>query len=158
MSLLVLDKTDIAKQKDLSVLIDIIYNNFIELSNEDKLMHTKQKIEENLKSDSSIIILMLNNDKKIIGFLTANIMMLDDRRKVIFITYIYVAETQRNKQLGSELLNKAEEVGKQNNCLGCMLIFDTHQINLVRFYENRGYMLDINLRRYERHDVFYKIL
>jgi len=158
MSLLVLDNTDIAKQKDLSFFIDVIYNNFIELSEEDKLMHTKQKIEENLKSDNSIIILMLNEDKKIIGFVTANIMVLDDRRKVIFITYIYVAETERNKQLGTELLNKAELIGKQNNCLGCMLIFDTQQQNLVRFYEDRGYMLDINLRRYERHDVFYKIL
>ncbi len=158
MSLLVLDKTDIAKQKDLSFFIDVIYNNFIELSHEDKLMHTKEKIEENLKNDNSIIIFMLNNDKKIIGFVTANIMMLDDRRKVIFITYIYVAETERNKQLGTELLNKTEEIGKHNNCLGIMLIFDTHQQNLVRFYEDRGYMLDINLRRYEIHDVFYKIL
>ena len=158
MSLIVLDKTDIAKQKDLSFFIDVIYNNFIELSHEDKLMHTKEKIEENLKNDNSIVIIMLNNDKKIIGFVTANIMMLDDRRKVIFITYIYVAETERNKQIGSELLNKTELIGKQNNCLGCMLIFDTHQVNLVRFYEDRGYMLDINLRRYETHDVFYKIL
>lgn len=158
MSLIVLDKTDIAKQKDLSFFIDVIYNNFIELSHEDKLMHTKEKIEENLKNDNSIIIIMLNNDKKIIGFVTANIMLLDDRRKVIFITYIYVAETARNRQIGTKLLNKAEEMGKQNNCLGCMLIFDIHQQNLVRFYEDRGYMLDINLRRYERHDVFYKIL
>ena len=39
-----------------------------------------------------------------------------------------------------------------------MLIFDTYKHNLTRFYENRGYMLDINLRRFERNDVFYKIL
>ncbi len=158
MSLIVLDKTDIAKQKDLSIFIDVIYNNFIELRNENRLMHTKQKIEENLKNDNSIVIIMLNDDKKIIAFLTANIMMLDDRRKVFFITYIYVAESERNKKLGSEILTKAEQIAKQNNCLGCMLIYDTHQINLVRFYEDRGYMLDINLRRYERHDVFYKII
>ncbi len=158
MSLIVLDKTDIAKQKDLSIFIDVIYNNFIELRNENRLMHTKQKIEENLKKDNSIVIIMLNDDKKIIAFLTANIMMLDDRRKVFFVTYIYVAESERNKKLGSEILTKAEHIAKQNNCLGCMLIYDTHQINLVRFYEDRGYMLDINLRRYERHDVFYKII
>jgi ribosomal protein S18 acetylase RimI-like enzyme len=158
MSLIVFNKTDIAKQKDLSFFIDVIYNNFIELSREDKLMHTKQKIEENLKNDNSIIIIKMNDNNKIVGFLTANIMILDDRRKVIYINYIYVAETQRNKQIGSELLNRAEQIGKQNNCLGCMLIFDTQQENLVRFYEDRGYMLDINFRRYERHDVFYKIL
>ena len=158
MSLLVLDKTDIAKQKDLSFFIDVIYNNFIELKYENKLVHTKEKIEENLKNDNSIIILKMNDDNKIVGFLTANIMMLDDRRKVIFINYIYVADTERNKHIGSELLNKAEQIGKQNNCLGSMLIFDTQQQNLVRFYEDRGYMLDINFRRYERHDVFYKML
>jgi len=158
MSLIVLDKTDIAKQKDLSIFIDVIYNNFIELRNENRLMHTKQKIEENLKKDNSIVIIMLNDDKKIIAFLTANIMMLDDRRKVFFVTYIYVAESERNKKLGSEILTKAEHIAKQNNCLGCMLIYDTHQINLLRFYEDRGYMLDIHLRRYETHDVFYKII
>jgi GNAT superfamily N-acetyltransferase len=158
MSLIVLNKTDIDKQKDLTFFIETIYNNFIELKHENKLMHTREKIEENLKSDNSIIIIIMNEDKKIVSFLTANIIMLDDRRKVIFITYIYVAETERNKKYGSLLLNKSEQVGKDNKCIGCMLIFDTQQDNLVRFYEDRGYMLDINLRRYERHDVFYKIL
>lgn len=158
MSLLVLNKTDIDKQKDLSFFVDTIYNNFIELKYEEKLMHTKQKIEENIKNNNSIIVIQMNENKKIVGFITANIMMLDDRRKVFFITYVYVAETERNKKLGSVLLNKAEQVGRDNKCIGCMLIFDTHQDNLVRFYEDRGYMLDINLRRYERHDVFYKIL
>ena len=158
MSIIILAKSDIEKQKDISFFVQLIYNNFIELSENDKLMHTKEKIEENLKSDNSIIIIMLNNNKKITGFLTANIMELDDRRKVFYITYIYVAETERNKKIGSKLLNEAEKIGIKNKCLGIMLIFDTHQNNLVRFYEDKGYMLDINYRRYEQNDVFYKLL
>ena len=151
-------KSDIEKQKDLSIFVDIIYNNFIELSEDNKLMHTKEKIEENLRNDNSVIIILMNDSNKIIGFLTGNIMILDDRRKVFYISYIYVAETERNKKIGSELMDIAEKIAVQNKCLGVMLIFDTYQQKLVRFYENRGYMLDINLRRYERHDVFYKII
>ena len=158
MSIIILTKSDIEKQKDLSFFIELIYNNFIELSKNDKLMHTKEKIKENLKSDNSIIIIMLNSDKKIIGFLTANIMELDDRRKVLYISYIYIAENERNNKLGSKLLNEAEKIAIKNKCLGVMLIFDTHQNNLVRFYEDKGYMLDINYRRYEQNDVFYKLL
>ena len=158
MSIIILTKSDIEKQKDLSFFIELIYNNFIELSENDKLMHTKEKIEENLKNDNSIITIMLNSDKKIIGFITANIMELDDRRKVFYISYIYVAETERNNKIGSKLLNQAEKIGIQNKCLGVMLIFDTQQNNLVRFYEDKGYMLDINYRRYEKNDVFYKLL
>ena len=158
MSIIILTKSDIAKQNDLSFFIQLIYNNFFELSENDKLMHTKEKIEENLKSDNSIIIIMLNSDKKIIGFITANIMELDDRRKVLYISYIYVAETERNNKIGSRLLIEAEKIGIQNKCLGVMLIFDTHKNNLVRFYEDKGYMLDINYRRYEQNDVFYKLL
>jgi ribosomal protein S18 acetylase RimI-like enzyme len=158
MKQVIMYKSDIEKQKDLSFFIDIIYNNFIELTEDDKLMHNKEKIEENLRNDNSVIILLLNGDNKIIGFVTGNIILLDDRRKVFYISYIYVAESERNKKIGSQLMNIVEKITMLNKCLGVMLIFDTHQQNLVKFYENRGYMLDINLRRYERHDVFYKII
>ena len=154
----ILYKTDIEKQKDLTLFVNIIYNNFIELSDDKKLMHTPEKIEESLRKDNSVIILFTNDDDKVIGFLTANIMILDDRRKVLYISYIYVAEITRNNKLGSTLLQEAEKTAIFNKCNGIMLIFDTHKHNLTRFYENRGYMLDINLRRFERNDVFYKIL
>ncbi len=158
MDIVIMNKDDIKLQKDLSYFVDIIYNNFIELAHEEKLMHTKEKIEENLRNDNSIIILVMSKDNKIIGFLTGNVMMLDDRRKVFFVTYIYVAEIYRNKQIGSKLIEEAEKVGRTYKCNGVMLIYDTAKVNLVRFYEDRNYMQDINLRRYEQHDVFYKIL
>jgi ribosomal protein S18 acetylase RimI-like enzyme len=158
MDIIVMNKDNIKLQKDLSYFVNIIYTNFIELAHEEKLMHTREKIEENLRNDNSIIILIMTKDKKLVGFLTANVMMLDDRRKVFFVTYIYVSETYRNKQIGSKLLDEAEKIGRKYKCNGVMLIYDTSKTNLVRFYEDRSYMQDINLRRYEQHDVFYKIL
>lgn len=153
----ILTHNDILKQKDLSLFVDTIYNNFIHLVSEKKLSHTKENILTNLLSENAIIIIMTENNK-ITGFITGNILELDDRRKVFFISYIYVAENQRNKKLGTELMKIAEKIGNQYKCIGMILIFDTHNKILVKFYENLGYMLDINLRRYERHDVYYKTL
>ena len=65
---------------------------------------------------------------------------------------------ERNNKIGSRLLLEAENYGKNLNLIGSMLIFDTNKLELVHFYEKHGYMLDINLRRYERHDVYYKTL
>lgn len=158
MNIHILTYKDISKQKDLSLFVDIIYDNFIDLKVDYKLMHNKEDIEKNLRSENSVIIIITNNSDKIIGFLTANIMILDDRRKVLYISYIYVAESERNKKIGSALIKEAEKFATNMNCIGVMLIFDTYKPYLVNFYETRGYMLDINLRRYERHDVFYKTL
>ena len=43
-------------------------------------------------------------------------------------------------------------------CDGLMLIYDTTQKKLRIFYDRNGYMLDFHLRRYEKNDVFYKVL
>ena len=153
----VLTYEHISNQKDLSFFVDVIYNNFINLKLYTYLTHTKEDILRNLTSPNSIIII-ITFENKIIGFLTGNIMVLDDRRKVFFISYIYVAESERNKKIGTKLMNIAENIGKENKCIGMLLIFDTSNRILVNFYENRGYMLDINLRRYEVHDVYYKTL
>jgi len=158
MDTIILYSKDI-KNQDLTLFVKLIYNNFIELTEEDKLMHTHEKIEENLRADNSIIIVIKDKKtQKIISFLTANIMELDDRRLVFYISYIYTAESYRKSGLGTELMDLAEKIARTHHCNGIMLIFDTYKSNLVRFYENRGYMQDINLRRYEQHDVFYKIL
>jgi ribosomal protein S18 acetylase RimI-like enzyme len=147
------------KNQDLTLFVDLIYRNFIELTSEDKLMHTKEGIEQNLRKDNSIIIIIMNKDlNKMIAFLTANVMELDDRRKVFYISYVYTAENYRNKGLASKLLDLSEKEAQKNKCNGIMLIFDTHKNNLLHFYEGRGFMQDINLRRYEQHDVFYKII
>ena len=146
------------KNTDLSKLTDVIYNNFFELKEDYKLMHTKEKISETLHSDDVLIIVALNEQKKIVGFILSQLKELDDRIKVLFVNYIYVAESLRKTGMGSEMMNMLEAEGYKYKCNGIMLIFDTYNSLLVRFYENRGYMLDINLRRYERHDVFYKTI
>lgn len=147
---------DIIKQ-DLTLFVDIIYNNFIELETQPKLLHNKDKILESLQSPNTVLIVILDK-KTMAGFVLSEIIELDDRRRVLFISYIYVAKSLRTNGIGGKLMDIAESFAGKNNCIGVMLIFDTHNSSLVRFYEKRGYMLDINLRRYEQHDVFYKVV
>ena len=158
MEIIILYPNDI-KTQDLTLFINLIYNNFIELTEEDKLMHTKENIEKNLRADNSVIIIAYDKtNNKIAGFLAANIMELDDRRMVFYISYIYTAEKYRNNGIATRLMDVSEQITHNKKCNGIMLIFDTDNKQLYHFYEGRGFMQDINLRRYEKHDVFYKIL
>jgi ribosomal protein S18 acetylase RimI-like enzyme len=151
--------SDDIKKQDLTLFINLIYNNFIELSEEQKLMHTKEDIEKNLRADNSVIILVLDKKiNKMLVFLTANIIELDDRRLVFYISYVYTAEKYRNNGIASRIFDVAEQIAHNKKCNGIMLIFDTENKQLYHFYEGKGYMQDINLRRYEQHDVFYKII
>jgi len=148
--------------RNLNKFTDVIYDNFIELNNNPKLLHTKDEINKTLNSEDVLLLFSVDKNKKnksvLDGFLVGTIMELDDRRKVLFISYIYVAESKRRSGLGTLLMDIAEAEAYKYKCNGVMLIFDTYDAVLVRFYENRTYMLDINLRRFERHDVFYKTL
>ena len=105
-----------------------------------------------------MFLLVLNESNQIIGFLVGQKIKLDNRRKVLFIKYIYVAELHRHIGIGTQLMDMIESIGYTRKLSGMMLIFDTSNKTLFQFYENRGYMLDFNLRRYEKHDVFYKTI
>ena len=147
------------QQQDLSIFVDIIYNNFIYLSQFPKLLHTKDNIYETLRNDNVIVLLTFqenNNEcKKITSFLVCQKMELADRRQVLFVNYIYVAENLRHQGFGSKMMDTVETIAVNNKLNGVMLIFDTQNPKLSHFYENRGYMTDLNLRRFEQNDVFY---
>jgi GNAT superfamily N-acetyltransferase len=146
------------QQQDLSLFVDIIYNNFIHLADFPKLLHTKNNIYDTLRDENAVVLLTFQNSnecKKITSFLLGQKIELADRRRVLYINYIYVAETMRHKGLGSELMDTVETMAVNNKLNGVMLIYDTFNPKLSHFYQNRGYMSDLNLRRFDQHDVFY---
>lgn len=149
--------SDNIKNQNMNLLTDVIYNNFIDLSSNKKLLHEKDKIYETLTSNDVFLLLVVENNK-LVAYVLASIMMLNDNRKVLYISYIYVAKTHRNRGIASQCIKKIEIAAKKNRCDGIMLIFNTKDSKLFHFYETRGFMLDINLRRYEMHDVYYKSL
>ena len=146
------------QQQDLSLFVDIIYNNFIHLADFPKLLHTKDNIYETLRNENVLVLLTFLDDiecSKITSFVVCQKIELADRRRVLFVNYIYVSEKFRNQGLGGELLDTVETIANNNKLNGVMLIFDTENPKLSHFYQNRGYMSDLNLRRFEQHDVFY---
>ena len=146
------------QQQDLSLFVDIIYNNFIHLADFPKLLHTKNNIYELLRDENAVVLLTFqqhNECAKITSFVVAQKIELADRRKVLFVNYIYVSEIMRHKGVGSELMDTIETMATNNKLNGVMLIYDTANPKLSHFYQNRGYMSDLNLRRFEQHDVYY---
>ncbi len=156
MNIIKLDYKKLKTQKK-ELLIDIIYNNFIYLEPEPKLNHNRDSIKKILDSKDAILFLFIDQDK-IGAYLLGEILILEDGRKVLFISYIYVAKSLRTANIGTSLLKHAEKYGNEQYCDGLMLIYDTRRKELRRFYDRNGFLLDFNLRRYENNDVFYKLL
>jgi len=154
--ILKLTSKDLQKQ-DKSLLVNTIYENFAPLNDDPRLNHNKFEITKILNSDGVILFLILDNNK-IVGYLLGEIMDLQDTRHVLFISYIYVVKFMRNKKLGCKLMSIAISYAIEQRSDGIMLIYNTSDKRLERFYDKYGFMLDFHLRRYELHDVFFKIL
>ena len=88
MSIIKLEHADLMKHNT-TLLVEIIYNNFKDLADTQELNHTKDAISKNLKSENAFLLLYLDNNQKIGGYLLAEILDLQDGRKVMFISYIF---------------------------------------------------------------------
>jgi GNAT superfamily N-acetyltransferase len=156
MSIVKLEHSDLKNQnKDL--LVKIIYNNFLYLEPEPKLNHNPEAIIQILNSKDVILFLFMHQGK-IGSYLLAQIINLDDSRKVLYISYIYVSKPFRTQGIGRKLMKNAEQYAYEKRCDGIMLIYDTRRKELRRFYDKLGFMLDFQLRRYENNDVFFKVI
>ncbi len=156
MSIVKLEYSDLKNQnKDL--LVKIIYNNFLYLEPEPKLNHNPEAITEILNNKDVVLFLFMHQGK-IGSYLLGQIIILEDGRKVLYISYIFVSKTFRTQGIGSKLIKNAEQYAYEKRCDGVMLIYDTRRKELRRFYDKHGFMLDFQLRRYENNDVFYKVI
>lgn len=55
----------------------------------------------------------------------------------LFVEFLAVPETARRSGLGTELLNRAEQIAKDRGCAGVWL--DTYQFQAPDFYRKHGY-------------------
>ena len=156
MSIIKYDWHDLQKQNK-QLLVNIIYNNFLYLEPEKKLNHNVKTILDIL-NNKDVVLFLFMKERKIGAYLLGQIMILDDGRKVLYISYIFVSKSLRTNGIGSLLLKKAEQYAYTMYCDGIMLIYDTRRKELRRFYDKHSFMLDFQLRRYENNDVFYKVL
>ena len=155
MKFITLRKADL-KLQNITLLVNTIYNNFIELADMPILSHNKATISANMYKESILILCMLND--KICGYLLGYYTKLNDSRQVLFINYIYLSKKFRHKGIGRQLMLMAIDDASEHRADGVMLIYDTDNAYVDKFYKNLGFMLDVNMRRFHRHDVFYRII
>lgn len=134
---------------------NVIYQNFSDLANYPKLNHNKKELIRLLTSKNTRIYLLLYKNK-IASYLVGEFITLNDGRLVFFINYIYTSSFFRNKGLGSNLIKHVIGIANKNKCDGIMLICDVENEKTYNFYLMRGFMPDVILRRYQKHDVLYK--
>ena len=154
MSIKIVTQSELEKT-NIDLLINTIYVNFIDLSEFPELKHNKDEIKKLLMSPNVQLFLYIIN-KKIAGYMLGEIMKLNDGRTVFYITYIYTAPKFRGKGIASKLMKLIITITEKNNLDGVMLICDTEDTHVHEFYLKRGFMPDMTLRRYDRHDVLFR--
>ena len=152
MSLYVVKKVDPNKS---GKLVDMLYNNFVNLAAYQQLLHNRKELTRLVTSDKAKIIFLMVN-KKIAAYLVGEIKDLVDGRHVFYISYLYTAKQFRKKGFASQLLEYVEELVKKENLDGVLLTCDTDDEKVHEFYLTRGFMPDLVLRNYSKFDVLYK--
>jgi len=146
-----LAKTDTTK------LSKIIYNNFIQFSSNPNIKHSVADIEKILHCDTCQFYIIVKNNG-IIAYLLGEIIDVNDGRFVFYIDYLYTVPSFRKKGLGNSLMNLAEKISYEKKLDGILLTCDTENKEVFQFYTKLGFLPDLHLRKYERHDILYKIL
>lgn len=141
--------------KNSKKIVDMVYNNFLELCEYPELKHTKNEITRLVTSKNSKIIFIIVKNK-IVAYLIGEIMDLVDGRNVFYINYIYTAKNFRKQGFASRLMDYIDELVKKFNYDGVLLTCDTENDTVYNFYLTRRFFPDLVLRQYKKHDVLYK--
>lgn len=137
---------------NINEFVEIVYINFADLCDYTKLGHTRQEIKRLLLDNNMSGFVLLDN-KTMVGYLLGEFKVLPDRRKIYFINYVYIGKKYRKNGYGSKIIDVAISLAHKKYQDAVVLICDTQNDFLFDFYQRKGFMLDLNLRRFDRHDV-----
>ena len=133
--------TDYAEVNDLAKQVHKLHVNWrpdLYLSVEEVIK--KEDFEEKIQSKEIFVARMQNN---IVGYVTFNIKEKNNPsmryRKQLQIEAICVNEKNRSKGIGTELLNFAKNIAKENNCTDMYLTVNEENINAIKVYEKFGF-------------------
>lgn len=152
MSLNIIKNIPVEKSKK---FVEMIYQNFIDLSDYPELKHNREELTRLVSSENAKIALIIV-ENKIAAYLVGETIDLVDGRRVFYVSYIFTAKKFRKQGFGSQLMEYVEELSKKFNYDGVLLTCDTENQNVYDFYLIRGYMPDLVLRKYNQHDVMFK--
>ncbi|KXX69747.1 GNAT family N-acetyltransferase [Flammeovirga sp. SJP92] len=94
--------------------------------------YSNQYITSRFEDVQPLSIYIKDDNDELIAGLTAK-----SYWKVLHIDHLWVSPHERGKNLGTQLMNSAEEEAKKRGCLG--IVLDTMSFQAQPFYEKRGY-------------------
>ena len=117
-------------------LLNQDFNSNLYLFSEEKV---KEKIEIITKKTRDIIFVCEQNNE-VIGYIHGNPYELLFSDPLVNVLGFVVKEKYRNQGVGSILIERLEQWGKNNGFSGIKLLSHPSRIHAHRFYERRGYM------------------
>lgn len=141
--------------RNIRKFMEVIYKNFSGLQNTEGLNHTRWEINRLLTSRKSIIIIAIIHGQ-IVGYLVAENTVLENLRQLMHIAYLFTSPIHRNKGIASCMLNLIQQYAKEQNINTLSLTFDTYNKSLEKFYLDKYFMYDPDLRSYRRYDMLVK--
>ena len=148
---------NVLAQRNLTKFIEVIYRNFEHLANTSTLNHNRQEIERLLTSPKGICIIAVVGGQ-IIGYLIAEITVIENLKQLMHISYLFTSPVYRGKGIATYMLNRIQVYAQQNNINTLSLTFDTYKKSLEKFYLNNHFVYDSNLRSYQRYDMMVKYI
>lgn len=117
-------------------LLNQDFNPNLYLFSEEKV---KEKIENIIKKTKDIILVYEQNNE-VIGYIHGSPYELLFSDSLVNVLGFVVKEKYRNQGVGSMLIERLEQWGKNNGFSGIKLLSHPSRIHAHRFYERRGYM------------------
>lgn len=105
--------------------------------------YSEEKVKEKIEiivNTTKDIIFVYEQDKKVVGYIHGSPYELLFSDSLINILGFVVREEFRNMGIGSRLIERLEEWGKNNGYSGIKLLSHPSRKSAHRFYENRGYI------------------
>ncbi len=153
-----IELTNIKKIHDvpnLDMFSTTIYNNFIQLSNNQDLNHTTIEIKRILQSNNMHGFKLIL-DGKIIGYILNEINVIPDGRMVMYVHYVYIALKYRNNGFGKILVKKTLDKSKHLGISFVMLVCNGQDNKVLSFYKQFGFDIDTIQKQKEPYIVLVK--
>jgi ribosomal protein S18 acetylase RimI-like enzyme len=137
------------KIKNVELLSKIIFFHFLYLQYEKNIQFSTSNIENILTSSSMLGWFLLEDNKNISGYLIGEVRILEDGRRVFFISYFYIIEIQRRKGYGTKMMKNAMSYCINNNIQFIMLISKKNDIFFKKLGFSKDILIQLDNKNYE---------
>lgn len=123
-------------------LANIIFNNFSYLEKFPELSHNVDEIKKSLVAKKAMNFMIYNENKAIIGYVIGDIRVLQDGRKVYYISYFYIKSSYRSKGIGKMVLDILRNRCMKQGVSWILLTCDSKDEKAYGFYVKNGFNAD----------------